>query len=439
MREIGVSQLNGRGQVTDEAMELLANVDSVTRLNLGGCRALTDAGLAQLARVPQLEELELSGNITDKGLEVLRHLRELRVFQMFWQAGVSDAGVANLTFCDKLERVDMLGSMTGDGALNALRGKRHLHHVKTGRLVTDAGLPLLHDLPALKQRADGGPKADLMAFDSGHGHLMLDGPVTNAGLAALAGLEGLRGFHLFWHAKQVTSDALGILKDLPCLDFLGCEGALCDDTAMRHIAAIPRLRMVQAQGAVATDAGFVALSRSQSIEAFWGRRCPNLSGKGFAALAGMPSLTGLAVSCKHVDDDALALLPRFARLAWLVPIDVGDEGFRHVGRCERLEKLTCMYCRDTGDRATEHIAGLPRLDNYYAGQTQITDRSLEILGGMSTLEIVELSACKGISNAGLAHIARLPRLRKAAFDATARVSRAALALFPHHVRVDFWT
>lgn len=64
---------------------------------------------------------------------------------------------------------------------------------------------------------------------------------------------------------------------------------------------------------------------------------------------------------------------------------------------------------------------------------------MEILGGMASLEEVELSACKGISNAGLAHLAKLPRLRKVSFDATARVSRAALALFPHDVRVDFWT
>ena len=76
-----------------------------------------------------------------------------------------------------------------------------------------------------------------------------------------------------------------------------------------------------------------------------------------------------------------------------MPMDVPDDGFRHVGRCAQLEKLTCMYCRDTGDVATEHIAGLSRSKHYYAGKTQITDRSLEILGGMTSLEEVTLSAC----------------------------------------------
>ena len=109
-----------------------------------------------------------------------------------------------------------------------------------------------------------------------------------------------------------------------------------------------------------------------------------------------------------------------------------------MGRCGQLEALWCMYCRDTTDVATGHIAGLSGLRTYYAGKTRITDRSLEILGGMTSLEEVELSACSGISDAGLVHIAGLPHLRKVSVDATARVTRAGIAVFPAHVRVDFW-
>ena len=89
--------------------------------------------------------------------------------------------------------------------------------------------------------------------------------------------------------------------------------------------------------------------------------------------------------------------------------------------------------------AVLHIAGLSRLKHYYAGKTQITDRSLEILGGMTSLEEVTLSACNFISNAGLVHLARLPRLRSVSVDATAHVSRAGIAVFPASVQVDFWT
>jgi hypothetical protein len=194
-----------------------------------------------------------------------------------------------------------------------------------------------------------------------------------------------------------------------------------------------------AQGTVATDQGFDTLSRSQTIEYIWGRKCPNLQGRGFVALANMPALKGLAVSCEFVDDDSLAALPRFPALTWLMPMDVSDHGFRHVGRCAQLEKLTCMYCRDTGDEATAHIAGLTRLREYYAGQTQITDRSLEILGGMTSLEDIALSGCAGLSDAGLAHLARLPRLRKLSVDAIGGVTRAGITVFPARVDVHLFT
>jgi F-box/leucine-rich repeat protein 14 len=200
---------------------------------------------------------------------------------------------------------------------------------------------------------------------------------------------------------------------------------------------MPRLRMLMGQGAVAGDDGFAALSRSPTIEYIWGRECPNLAGRGFAALASMPALRGIAVSCKNVDDAALSALPHFPALREFMPMDVPDAGFGHVGRCEYLEGLWCMYCRDTGDAATEHIGGLSRLQTYYAGKTRITDRSLEILGRMPSLERVEFWQCAGLTDAGMAHLAGLPRLREIGLDGLPNVTREAVALFPANVRVSY--
>jgi hypothetical protein len=204
---------------------------------------------------------------------------------------------------------------------------------------------------------------------------------------------------------------------------------------MRHIAALPKLRMLQAQGTVATDAGFEILSQSKSIQYISGRECPNLTSRGFKALARMAALAGLGVSCKHVDDAALSTLPRFPALRQLMPMDVHDEGFRHVGQCAGLERLWCMYCRDTTDAATAHLAGLQKLKTYYAGQTKITDRSLEILGRMSSLEKLEFWNCAGITSAGAAHLAGLPVLREVTFDGCRHVTSEAAAVFGPRVRV----
>ena len=439
MREQGISGLRAAA-VTDRALERVAKLDHVTRLVLEG-GLVTDDGLRHVARLSGLEELEVGGPkalVTDAGLEVLRHLRGLRRFTSCWTPRISDAGVANLTFCDELEHVNLMGTLTGDGAIHALRGKGRLRHLKTGRLVTDAGVSLLHDLPGFKTWQGGEGNLGLMSFDSEPNHLLLDGPFTDRGVEQLRGLDGLYGVHFFWHVGGFAPDALGVLADLPHLEMLGCEGTLCNDVAMRHIGALPRLRMLMGQGTVASDDGFAALARSRTIEFLWGRECPNLTGPGFRALARMPALRGLGVSCKTVDDASLAALPGFPALTQLMPMDVTDDGFRHVGRCAQLEKLWCMYCRTTGDTATGHIAGLSRLKSYYAGRTLITDRSLETLAGMASLEELEFWETAGITNAGIAALARLPRLKRLEVGSTLRVTRDAFAPFPPTVRIDFW-
>lgn len=218
-------------------------------------------------------ELDLSGCVlTDRALEVLRHLPRLEKFAMRWQSGITDAGIANLELCDQLEGVDLMGTQTVDGAIRALAGKSRLRRFKSGRLVTDAGV------------------------------------------ATLARLDGLSGLGFFWHAKAITPAALLPLTQLPNLGFLSCEGALCDDTAMRHIAAM--------------------------------------------------------------------------------------------------------------------------LKTYYAGKTRITDRSLEILAEMSSLEKLMFWETEGLTDEGVRLLKRLPRLRELSLEGLPNVSAEVLAELPGHVRVN---
>src|SRR4029450_13701948 len=148
------------------------------------------AGLQPLVRIPQLEALALGGtNITDRGLEVLCHLPNLRRFDLMWQRTVTEAGVANLRFCDRLERVDLMGSPTGDGAIEALQEKPDLIQFSSGRLVTDAGLRFLQNFPMFKRWHDR--IASGSDDKEAGGHLLIDGPFTNNGVATLIGLEGV--------------------------------------------------------------------------------------------------------------------------------------------------------------------------------------------------------------------------------------------------------
>ena len=439
VKELKLTAVHSNNMMGDEDLEKLSRLDHVTSLQLGGSPFITDKGLQHLARMPQLRELRLShypgGGVTDRGLEALEHLRDLRVFEMCWQGGITDNGISHLRHCEQLEEVDLLGTHTGDGAIAALTGKPKLRNFKTGRNVTDEGLSLLHQFPAFKTWDGGEAKYGLMSFGADATNLLIDGPFKR--LAALSGLDGLFGLSFFRHTSNVRSGDLQSLATLPNLGYFGCPGEICDDDAMRHISAFPNLRMLMAQGTVATDAGFKRLSQSKTMEYIWGRECPNLKGVGFAALAEMPALKGLAVSCKFVDDAALAKLPNFPALKELMPMDVSDEGFRHIGHCHQLESLILMYCRDTTDVATEHIQALPNLRKYHAGYTRITDRSLEMLSRMSSLEEASFEGCKWISDDGLTVLATLPRLRELSIGGSPRVTRTGISAFPNNIRVNY--
>ncbi len=416
IKELGLTAVSSAGFIGDDDLEFISRLDQITSLNLDGSRHLTDKGLAHLARMPQL-----------------------RVFQMYWQAHVTDQGIANLRFCDHLEEVDLLGCNLGDGAIQALTGKPNLRSFKTGRNVTDDGLALLQQFPAFKTLPVEEPKFGLMSFGAEPTNLLVAGTFTRNGVNKLRGLDGLFGLSFFGHTPGLRGDDLQALDGLSNLVFLGCDGDLCDDDAMRHIGALPRLRMLMGQGTVATAAGFESLSRSQTIEYFWGRECPNLNGRGFTALSRMPSLKGLAVSCKFVDDAALALLPDFPSLKELMPMDVSDDGFRHVGRNQQLESLILMYCRDTTDVATSHLTGLPKLKKYHAGYTLITDASLEMLSRIKSLEEISFEGCKFITDAGIPFLTTLPHLRAISIGGCPKVTGAGVTGFASSVRVKYDT
>lgn len=182
----------------------------------------------------------------------------------------------------------------------------------------------------------------LLSYDASPNYLLLRGSFTDRGMAQLQDLAGLFALNLDASELHISAAGLAPLVGLPHLGWLAVDA---NDASMPYIARMPRLRFLGCQDTVASDEGFMALSQSPSIEYIWGRRCHNLQTKGFAALAGMPALRGPAVSCKNVADSGVAALPRFPALRELMPMDIPEEGYRHIARCEGLESLILMLPR----------------------------------------------------------------------------------------------
>ncbi len=364
---------------------LKAAIASGTTIDVGGSRDFTDDDLRKLANTPDIKRLDLSGtSITDAAIEILQHLPDLESVNLSW-------------------------TRTGDAAIRALAGKERLRHFHSGQFVTDAGIPLLHELPVFKIWQGGDRKMALLSYSTEPNQLILRGSFTDRGMHAMRGLDGLFGLNIDDSALALSAAAMEPLVALPNLGFLAADAK---DDWMPYIAEMPKLRFLGAQDTTAGDDGFVALSKSRTIEYIWGRRCHNLRRRGFVALSTMPALRALSVSCLNVDDAGLSALPSFPALRELMPMDVPDAGYVHIGACENLESLILMYCRDTTDTATEHITRLRKLSYYFNSYTTITDRTPALLSEMDSLERITFSACHNLTDAGVARLARLPRLRE---------------------------
>ncbi len=434
MAERRLPGLHASGQMTDDLLERFSRLDHLTALDFDSSRGLTDEGLRCLERLPRLRQLNLAGcGITDRGLEVLQRLPALESIVLSWTP-ITDAGAAHLAACEQLREVDLTGTPSGDGAIQALAGMGRLCDFRSGSEVTNSGLPRLHELPVFKAWQGGEEGLGLTRPDARPNFLQLRGPFTDEGLARLVGLDGLYALDVADGRLAITGAGLVPLVDLPHLAMLAFDAT---DDAMPCIAALPHLRFLMCQDTVAGDDGFVALSRSRSLEYLWGRRCYNLRRRGFTALADLPALRHLSVSCRNVDDAGLSVLPRFPALRELMPMDVPDDGYRHVGRCEHLESLVLMYCRDTGDVATGHITGLAGLRKYFASYNRITDRTPELLSGMPSLEEITLDSCAGLTDAGIVALARLPRLRALRVSGMRKVTGAVAAAFAEPVQVSY--
>ncbi len=438
LAEPEVIGLDAHGQMNDALLRELRDLTHLTTLRLGGSRDVTDESIRLLLQFPNLQVLDLSStSITDAAIALLCELPALQRVSLAWTR-VTDDGLRALSRRDgtlhHLASIDLTGTRCGDGAIHACTQRPALQHFRSGAATTDRGLALFHEFPRFAQWTDPDPSvASWWSESHTPTHLVIRGAVTDAGIASLAGLHGLGSLDLDDSALRLTGRSLEPLVDMAHLQSLWFDA---HDDAMAAIARLPHLRVLGVQDAPATDAGWQALGASRSIEHIWGRRCHGLENAGFRALSTMPRLRYLSASCRNVHDSALAALPDFPSLRELMPMDIPDAGYRHIAKCTELEALTLMYCRDTSDVATEHLTALPHLARYFASYTQITDRTPALLSTIPSLEEITFDSCAGLTNAGIAHLAALPRLRTLRISGRALTSAVARA-FPAQVSVHY--
>ncbi|MDQ3623372.1 MAG: hypothetical protein M3463_12915 [Verrucomicrobiota bacterium] len=189
-----VVDLHG-AKVTQTDFETIARKPHLKRVNLA-FSSVPDEGLKHLARLSELESLDLSravGNqgaaLTDAGLLHLSKLTNLRTLKLAGHP-ITDAGLEKLNWLTRVERLQLGGTkVTGEGL-------RQFPALKWLRLdatpITDEGLRHVGSLTNLEQ-------------------LYLDlTQISDAGLTHLMGLKKLRVLNL--HQTKVTAEGVEALK-----------------------------------------------------------------------------------------------------------------------------------------------------------------------------------------------------------------------------------
>src|SRR5262245_16477676 len=386
---------------------------------------VTAASLSRLAEIPTLRGIDFAwrSDLLDGDVTFLEAMTWLTGLSLSRGGHTTDLPGERLRPHQHLERINLQWTDTGDAAIAALAGKPSLSRVLVGARVTDAGVARLRDFPAL---AAPGARDAFLAVSSAR-------ELTDAALLAIGVLNGVVALDLHMSAfgsPHYTARGVAHLKGMTSLEELNFHGALATDDVLAEIGAIPRLRWLHCQDPVSGDEGFVALGRCSTLENIASRVCRWMTDLGFSAIAHLPRLRRLALGGPRISDAALAHLADAPALTDLGPIMFDDAAFEHIAKIPRLERLTNMYNRSTGDGATRFLHAHPTLVCYGAFGTQITDESLRILASCPRLEDAAFSNCDYITDEGLRKLAAMPALRRVSTGSCRRVTGAWLTSMP---------
>ena len=212
---------------------------------------LTDAGLAQVGRLTQLNSLGITTfthgeKITDAGAAELGNLSRLRMLAFSNAPNVTGAGYA---FLKQLSNLNFFESSDiGDDEIDILLPLHSLTHInmQSNKKITAAGLAKLASLPklaALNVRVSPQLTDDDLAMLETFPALIdlrLLG-VTDQGLAHVGRLPKLRQVLLI--RFNITDEGIASLANLPILDILMFQqGVGLTDANLSNLAKLTKLR-----------------------------------------------------------------------------------------------------------------------------------------------------------------------------------------------------
>ncbi|MEZ6113747.1 MAG: hypothetical protein R3C99_22460 [Pirellulaceae bacterium] len=139
------------GSLSDEGMKHLANLTKLRELYLTRT-FVGDAGLQYVSQMPEMEKLSLRASaVTSAGMKHLSGLKKLKELDLSECFAVADEGMADLAPITSLVDLNLWSTRVGDAGVEhiaALKNLESLNLDKTG--LTDAGMKFVGQLPKVE-------------------------------------------------------------------------------------------------------------------------------------------------------------------------------------------------------------------------------------------------------------------------------------------------
>jgi hypothetical protein len=218
--------------VSDESLREVGRMKSLQALWLTGT-PVTHAGLQHLTSLSNLAaiDLELCDGVTDNSCGVLATMPNLRAVTLkktgFEPLRVTDAGVEQLAKLQQLEWLDLYANSVSAAGVAHLGHMQSLRHLDLSLVaIGDEALPYLAGLPKLEYLS--------LLFSEGFA-----GPtITDRGLESLARLKSLRSLNLT--AAKITDAGLASLQRLTKLEELSLANTRITEQGLGQLtAALP--------------------------------------------------------------------------------------------------------------------------------------------------------------------------------------------------------
>ena len=394
--------------LTDAGLKQVAQVSSLRWLSIVGGR-MWGPGLAELAKLPRLERLCFwgargGGTIYDRHMKYLEGVRQIKSLTFWGTDDLTDASLASISKIENLEELYFIWAApkftpAGVAHLRNLKNLKKVDFAMTwvGRPGEQYGDEVVRQLAAMPH----------LESIQGLAYLSAEGMKTLAMIPNLKCLQvSLRDRNL----KYYGPTGLSYLGGLHSLEKLAIRsGDPLPDADLASLESLTCLKDLTVSGSGVTDRGLAAIGKLEQLERL---QLSTVTRSGLNHLNGLSNLQYLHVTAwgdaaKAASADELTLdLSGLAKMRefCLFGLPLHDDDLAFLRRLPLLETLMIQPSSSLTGASLHHLRELPELHRLWVfGLSNCTVQDLTSLSDLQNLR--ELRIAGDITDAALATLA----------------------------------